>query len=225
MLLDFLMRINKKYAVKLLWQKRGHVYHLENMSMSYRLLYNYLSELCLNENPSTILEYGCGYGFLLKNIYEINMQSAHRDIVYNGIDYSSSQIGRAREYFSNGNFTVADLTQFNPSIKESIYDVVMGVGVLMYIQNEDIQRAINELYRICNKKIFVVEYYYKYMTSEKQLAFKKASSGDGRCIYDYAALMDQAGFKKIEVIQLECFQDRKINTLNEMAHTLVIGEK
>ncbi len=221
--LRLLRQLNKKYAAKLMWENRGSVYHLEEISMAYRNMYDYLSGLCLKEDPNSILEYGCGYGYLLKKIADRNNNS--KKMYYYGIDYSSEQILHAKNYFKEAEFIVADLTKPLSSIKDNFFDVVIGVGVLMYIQPRDINKAISELYRLCKKKIMVVEYYYKYLNPAKQHAYKRAIRHDCRCIYDYSSLLEQVGFRNIQVVQMEFFYDPYINTLNEMPQTLIVADK
>ena len=210
------------FMVRRSWLKRGKNYINEDLSDAYRLMYDMLANLCLKEKPKKILEYGCGDGYLLKEIFLKN--SGNLNIEYVGIDYSPTQIENVKKFFKEGNFFVYDLTKGIHQFKDGEFDIVVGVDVLMYIQPALINNAISELHRICKNKLFLVEYYYKYLSDKKE-AYREAHFSDGRCIYDYAELLAKHGFKKINTVPIEFFTDKMINIQDEMAQTLVIAEK
>ena len=210
------------FMVRRSWLKRGKNYINEDLSDAYRLMYDMLANLCLKEKPKKILEYGCGDGYLLKEIFLKN--SGNLNIEYVGIDYSPTQIENVKKFFKEGNFFVYDLTKGIHQFKDGEFDIVVGVDVLMYIQPALINNAISELHRICKNKLFLVEYYYKYLSDKKE-AYREAHFSDGRCIYDYAELLTKHGFKKINTVPIEFFTDKMINIQDEMAQTLVIAEK
>lgn len=203
------------------WEKRGGTYHDEQTSRAYKEMYEYLADFCLKEHPKRILEYGCGYGHLLKKISDINC--GKDDIEYYGIDFSSTQIENAKKYFSDGKFYVGDITKLLKNFEDNYFDVVIGVGVLMYLQKKDISKAILELKRVCKNKVYIVEYYYKYLAQEKQDAYKSVIGLDGRDIYDYEELLLNNGFKDVQIKHLQQFSDKEINVDGEMAQTLVVG--
>ena len=69
-IIGLLYRIAPQYATKLYWKGRGAGYINEGLSEPYKLMYEDLADASLASNPSKVLEYGCGYGYLLKRIYE-----------------------------------------------------------------------------------------------------------------------------------------------------------
>jgi len=211
------------FMIRRSWLKRGKNYINEGISDTYRLMYDMLANLCLKEKPKKILEYGCGYGYLLNEIFLKN--SDNLNIEYVGIDYSPIQIEKAKKFFKGGNFFVYDLTKGIHQFKDGEFDIVVGVDVLMYIQPALINNAISNLFKICKNKLFLVEYYYKYLSDKKKEDYREAHFSDGRCIYDYAELLTKHGFKKINTVPIEFFTDKMINIQDEMAQTLVIAEK
>jgi len=220
-----LLSILGGYGVKLLWRLRGKSYHAEKMSDAYKKMYDYLATICIAEKPENVIEYGCGYGYLLKEIFKKNTGMGSPSVKYFGIDYSNEQIVNAKKYFSDATFKTADITKRVTDFIDNQFDVVIGVGVLMYIKENKISFAMDELYRICKKKIFVIEYYYKYLNDQKKEAYVRAKSEDGRCVYDYEKLLAEAGFRNIKTVHMDLFVNKTINVNDEMAQTLVIAEK
>ncbi len=205
------------------WKQRGRDYKDEEISSAYRLMYEEITDLCLQEKPERVLEYGCGYGYMSKLIFERGGKD--RGIEFYGVDYSPAQIENARGYFSEGRFSVCDITRPIPEFSEGLFDVVTGVGVLMYIQPDRINNVVRELYRVCGKKLFAAEYYYKYLSPEKQSAYEKAFYSDGRRIYDYERLFEGVGFRNVRTVSFPSFTDPSVNTKNEMPQFLIIAEK
>lgn len=205
------------------WTSYGKIYMNSGMSEPFRLMYEELSDLCIRENPLSVLEYGCGYGNMLKKIAEKN--GGKNDIKFCGTDFSETQIENARKYFEKGEFLLCDMTEGLTHYKDDEFDVVVGVGVLMYIHPKFIAKAISGLRRICRRKIFIAEYFYKYLSDEKKRCFDAARFMDGRYGYDYEELLKEAGFKNVKVNQFNAFADPEKNTLNEMPHTLMVANK
>lgn len=218
-----LLKIAPTTVIRLMWNKRGVGYINNEIGDAYRLMYEDLAILCLKETPLRILEYGCGYGYLSKIVFEKNQ--GYLKIEHYGIDYSSTQIENAKNYFKEGNFYVCDITKRIDMFEDDAFDVVIGVSVLMYIQPDLIDNAIKELLRICKNKLFVVEYYYKYLSKAKQDSYKQAFYGDGRRIYDYESLLFNNGFKNVKIMPIEYFHNKEINIEGIMPQTLIVAEK
>jgi SAM-dependent methyltransferase len=205
------------------WEIRGKTYHQEKMSEAYRWTYEYLTEVCLKESPRKILEFGCGYGFLLRSIFEKN--KGELEIDFYGMDYSSSQIEQARAYFDSGNFLCRDLTRNVSEYNDLQFDIVIGLSVLMYIQPHQIDSTIRELKRVCKKKVILVEYYYKYLNEENQAAYKVATECDGRNIYDYEEILKNNGLQNVQNFPISFFEDPLCNINNEMPLRLIVGSQ
>ena len=73
-------------------------------------------------------------------------------------------------------------------------------------------------------KIFVVEYYYKYLSDEKKEKFTRSTKFDGRCNHDYEELLEQNGFSNIRIYPIQYYYDSKINDTDSMPFTLIVGE-
>lgn len=214
-----------EYSIKRSWHKRGHTYYAKKLDIVEKMMYDWLADLCLCEYPKTILEYGCGHGYLLKNIEERNKTDLNTE--YYGIDYSQSQIENAREYFPNGIFHEMDITNNKDLVQfeEKRFDVVIGVSILMYIVNRQINAAISNLNDLCKNKIFLIEYCYEYLTDKTKRDYEESTAHDGRRIHDYEDLLYQNGFKNIHTFPIQYYHDTKININNAMPLTLVTGDK
>lgn len=214
-------KVSPDIFLKNFWEKRGRVYSDEQMSGSYRLMYDEIANLCLSNKPKRVLEYGCGYGYLLKRIEELDHENTIED--FYGIDFSSSQITNAREYFPRGKFYQADLTKHLSMFSDDSFDAVFGVGVLMYIQTNGIENALKELKRICRRDIYIIEFYYKHLDRDKQKQYREVMTLDGRCIYDYEELLQKSKFQNVVTKSFDSFTNRTINKTNSMAQTLVMA--
>ncbi len=207
------------FVNKLQWYIRGNTYHAEQISEAYLQAYDHIADLILQEKPNRILEYGCGYAFLLKKIYEKNTNNYIKEFF--GTDYSATQIKNAIKKFPESKFTVADLCS-KTSYEDNFFDVMVGLGVLLCIPPSKIELAIAELHRICAGKIFIVEYYYKYLPDHKKTAYDNTKD---KYIHDYEELLRKQGFRNVQTFPIEAFANKTINILDEMPHTLVIAEK
>lgn len=220
---NMLYKILPRYMAKRYWSAYGKAFMNSAMSDSYSLMYEELAELCLREEPSRILEYGCGHGYLLNKISEINNDD--RKIEFYGVDFSVDQIEKAKKYFQKGNFSCCDITKGLGQFKGEEFDMVIGVGVFMYINPKFIKYILSEFRRICKRKLFLVEYYYKYLSKEEKKVYDTASFFDSRYVHDYEPLLLGEGFKNITTVRIGSFADKTINKLGETPHTLLIAEK
>jgi len=220
---NMLYKIIPRYMAKRYWSVYSKTFMNGTMSDSYKLMYEDLARLCLREEPARILEYGCGYGYLLNKVSEMNKNG--REIEFYGVDFSVDQIETAKKYFQKGNFFCCDITKGLDRFKEEEFDVVMGVGVFMYINPKFMKYILSELRRICKRKLFLIEYYYRYLSEEKKKIYDTACFFDGRYVHDYKTLLMEEGFKNITATQIGSFADNKINRLGETPHTLLVAEK
>jgi len=123
------------FMVRRSWLKRGKNYINEDLSDAYRLMYDMLANLCLKEKPKKILEYGCGDGYLLKEIFLKN--SGNLNIEYVGIDYSPTQIENVKKFFKEGNFFVYDLTKGIHQFKDGEFDMVVSYEVIEHLKKPE----------------------------------------------------------------------------------------
>ncbi|MBF0231424.1 MAG: class I SAM-dependent methyltransferase [Desulfamplus sp.] len=208
--------------IQMQWEKRGGENWVQELSPAYQQMYEGLTRIILQDKPQTILEYGCGYGYLLKILFE-NSENAQKRKFW-GCDYSSSQVRQAKHYFPQANFIQADITKKAPEFENIQFDAVVGVSVLMYLSQRGIIDFLQEVKKICRGKIYIVEYYYKYLSNEKQKAYQEAMPNDGRKIYDYEQLLKENGITVIETQQFESMINPETNSANEMPLSLTIGQ-
>lgn len=97
-------------------------------------------------NPQSVLEVGCGWGRLMKPIKsEFNLA---------GCDIQKDYLEMAKK--EGLNVFEWDVVKGVPAIKK--YDVLFCYGVLMYFNEEQIQKAIENMLQITNKKIIIFEW-------------------------------------------------------------------
>jgi ubiquinone/menaquinone biosynthesis C-methylase UbiE len=98
-----------------------------------------------------LLEVGCNAGPNL-----IRIQRAFPEKILAGIDVNADSLEEARRHLNNPIFLEkADL--LNIPWADGSFDVVLVDAVLMYIQPEDIDRAMDELERLAQQAIILVE--------------------------------------------------------------------
>ena len=77
--------------------------------------------------PIKLLDVGCGAGLLCRYL-------DHGRIVYSGIDLSEAAIGQARETFGEADFSVSDITQYQPPAGQT-FDVIVFNEVLPHVDD------------------------------------------------------------------------------------------
>ncbi|MBP8016899.1 class I SAM-dependent methyltransferase, partial [Candidatus Gracilibacteria bacterium] len=199
---------------------RGNYYINEKLSDSYQIMYDVIASKVLEYKPTRVLEYGCGYGYLLKQIY---LKNENVNCEYYGCDFSETQIENAKSYFPYGKFFIHDLTKKMKNIPDNFFDVVTGVGILLLLPSDKVNFALSELYRVMNKKILAAEYYYKYLPENKKKEYFDAN--DGRNVYDYEVLFKKVGLKNILISKFLSFYDENNQLIKEMPHTLISASK
>ena len=94
--------------------------------------------------PESVLDVGCAYGFVVKKFQELGIPAS-------GVEYSSYAVSRAvAQEVSEGD--VRDLSRF----KDNSFDLVMGTELLEHIPEDDLFKAIKELYRVAKHNIFLL---------------------------------------------------------------------
>jgi len=83
-------------------------------------------EIC-RLGPRTILDFGCGEGFLLKAMKDRGLS----DVKILGVDIRKESIERAKNLLPKYDFMQSDLFQINPS--EYQFDLVMAIEVLEHL--------------------------------------------------------------------------------------------
>ncbi|GHV67398.1 hypothetical protein FACS1894199_12820 [Bacteroidia bacterium] len=91
---------------------------------------------------SNILDMGCGYGRVLKYLFE----SGYSNLT--GVDCSDNLIIRAKDYFPFANYYVDNITHFQTNEK---FDCIILCGVLEYITDKkERTQLINKMFDLLN---------------------------------------------------------------------------
>lgn len=201
------------YYNSMQWHLRGKLYSQRDISSCYQKLYAELSDFVLCDNPSNVLEFGCGDAFLLRSIHARN-----QGIKLYGCDFSRTQLIKASTLLPDAIFEFQNIK--STTYADKAFDVAIGVGVLMYLNQNELSQALKELRRI-SRKVIIVEFSCRYFSEDKMKLFHNAK--DGRFDYDYEKECFSAGFYEITARRCEHFWNPEINFLDEMGHSIVIA--
>ena len=105
------------------------------------------------ENPKSVFEIGCAGGPFLQELRE-----HYGDIEVGGMDITKSDLKSAKEKFPEyaHEFLLHNLVETPWSVYDDSYDIVFGIGVLMYIFEPE--KVIRECLRI-GKKLILAEFH------------------------------------------------------------------
>ncbi len=122
-----------------------------------RTFHDRITELVRSVNPESVLDVGCGEGFLAHHLYE-NLP----DVSFTGIDASDGAVDFARDRFGQvGLFEVGDI--FNLRFADNSVDVVICSEVLEHLADPD--SALKELIRVARQAVVLtvpLEPYFKF---------------------------------------------------------------
>lgn len=124
----------------------------DQYAKDHRTQYNdemakFIRDLAVSLRVQSVLEVGCSAGNDLK------LFSDH--ITVNGIDISDVAITLARESLPNFNFKLGNITSI-PFENDSV-DLVFTRNLFNHLDEQDIKKAIDELFRVSKKYIFNIE--------------------------------------------------------------------
>lgn len=135
----------KKY-----WEQRGKTYYDEEKHLiENNKRTNFIINEIIKLAPTSILEIGCGYGGNLKPLKEKlpNTRIA-------GIDISSTQLAKAKEYISDDSVVLyhLDASKGLP-FPDGCFDLVFTAGVLMHVPWTNINKVRKEIIRVTSEYI------------------------------------------------------------------------
>ncbi len=107
------------------------------------------------------------------------------------------------------------------SYKDKQFDVAVGLGVLMYLNQRELHDALKELARL-SKYMILVDYNTQYFNDAQTELFIHAN--DGRYDHDYVEECRAAGLNVLQANRCEQFWDPEINLLNELGLSLVVAK-
>ena len=158
---------------------------IESSSKEYR---KQLLDALKGEKFDSILELGCGYGC---NLFAIN--NLYPDVKCYGIDTDSTRIKTANkriidEDVKNVIAVYGDAT--NIDIPDNSYDIVFTYALLIYLNDDLVEKIIGNMMRIARKKIILIE-----------LHSEKSNNNDGTQRYsrNYSELLYKLGVKDVMV--------------------------
>ncbi len=199
------------------WFYRGRSYYKNrDESVCEKLLHDEICKTVLSFQPARVLEYGVGNGSVLNKLL-----LKKPDLAGYGIDISRSQIGIARKNAPNAVFLVSSLQQID--YPDDFFDVIYGLGVLMYLKPDTRGKSFHELYRVCGNYLVAVEYVTDYFSEDLLSRFRNA--GDYRYEYDIKEALQAAGFEIVLSEKIAATWDPKINLLGEMPWGIIVCRK
>ncbi|MDD5147739.1 MAG: class I SAM-dependent methyltransferase [Candidatus Daviesbacteria bacterium] len=94
--------------------------------------------------PASVLDVGCAYGFVVKRFQDLGIPAT-------GIEYSPYAVSQAvcQNVFGGD---VRDLSRF----KNNSFDLVLGTELLEHIPEDDVFKAVKELYRVSKHFVFLL---------------------------------------------------------------------
>ena len=110
--------------------------------------------------PKNILEIGCGYG---PNLYWLAKRNPNAKI--RGLDINPKIIEEADNFLIAKNLSIIDIKLSVGKAEELNYfedksfDIVFTDAVLMYVDSDKIRKVIQEMIRISNKGLILVEWH------------------------------------------------------------------
>ncbi|MBZ5557415.1 MAG: class I SAM-dependent methyltransferase [Acidobacteriia bacterium] len=199
----------------LYWLRRGRTYYQQREeSACERLMHEAVLDRIAALKPSRLLEYGAGNGSFLRKI-----QARMPDVECFGVDFSASQLAVARAAMPGANLSVGNLTHLK--FETGAFDVVVGLGVLIYVRPQDRRRVFGELRRVCRGHLVAVEYITKFFDAGMKARFDGAR--DFRYDYDIEQHVRDAGFDVLDAGKIAAAWDPATNPLGELPHGMIVA--
>lgn len=124
--------------------------YAENSDSNYNEeMAKFIRDLAVSLRVQNVLEIGCNSGNDLKLFPQ--------EFDVSGIDPNESAIRKASQNLPNFKFKVGLITEL--PFEDSSFDFVFTRNVLNHIDNADMEKAVNELFRVSRKYILNVEYF------------------------------------------------------------------
>jgi ubiquinone/menaquinone biosynthesis C-methylase UbiE len=125
-------------------------HYTENSDSNYNEeMAKFILDLATSLRTQNVLEVGCNCGNDLRLFTQ--------DFDVSGIDPNESAIRKAGQNLPHFKFKVSSITEL--PFEDSSFDFVFTRNVLNYIDDSDMERSINELFRISRKYILNVEFF------------------------------------------------------------------
>jgi len=147
--------INKKGTIikELEWTLRNLLRRKEQQQVTHNSLKEPVRRILANKvlevKPQTVLEIGCGWG---QNLHIINQRNP--EIQLYGFDINRAAIEYIRKKIPDATVWIQRIENLDTDRR---YDVVFTNAALMYISPQDIQKVMENIIKITEKKIILIE--------------------------------------------------------------------
>lgn len=127
------------------WNK----YTEKNDSMYNEEFAKFIRDLAISLRSISVLEVGCNNGNDLRKFPE--------DFNVHGIDLNDFALKKAKKNLPTFHFKKGSITEI--PYEDSSFDFVFTHNVLNYIQDRDMEKALNELFRVSKRYIATCEFF------------------------------------------------------------------
>lgn len=174
------------------WLNRGNEYCDEFRNKGYENLEIFFQDLVVKELKKlefgSIFEAGCGFGW---NISRFKKEFPAANV--GGLDFSHTQLVNGKsKYIQNDSILLTEGDATKIPFKDNAYDLAFSLGVFMNINKNKIDKAIDEMVRVCGKYIIHLEYDENHATRSlrERRVFKTNIIS-----HDYKRLYESRGLK------------------------------
>ena len=134
------------------WDK----YTEENEARYNEEFAKFTRDLAISLRCTSVLEIGCGTG--------IDLRLFPDSFKVHGLDLNEKALGIAREKFPRGDFKKGSITEL--PFEDSSIDFVFTHQLLNYLDDDILEKAVAEMYRVAGKYVMNCE---KFQEDEKQI--------------------------------------------------------
>ena len=133
-----------------IWQSDFGVDYTNRNVITPESRVNAFNQMVGDLNIDKILEVGCNVGHNLVALSKI------KDYKLVGLEPSKYAVLQGR---SNTAISILEGNAFDIPFKDGYFDLVFTSGVLIHISLADLPKAMDEMYRVTNRYLLVIEYY------------------------------------------------------------------
>ncbi|MDB2613644.1 methyltransferase domain-containing protein [Chlamydiales bacterium] len=150
----------------------------------------------LNTTPQTILEVGCGGGYLSRYLNSLYPQAKIR-----GIDISEKAIIHAKKGLSNENIAFHLQKDKTLDYQENAFDVVTTLLVCHHMTDDELITFLKESYRICSDAVIINDL-HRHILAYISFSLVTPFAFPNRLIWHDGRLSVRRSFRKKEWIAL-----------------------
>lgn len=171
----------------------------ERMKESRRLFFsdlmNHLTHMGIKpqEAVHSILEVGCSLGYQLRYV-ETDLFPEAAEL--SGVDIDKNAIIKGTAYLRNMGSKIQlicdDMGNLGHTLGDKIYDIILCTGVLMYLEEKEASRVVEEMLRHCRVMVAISGPAYADMDN-CYLEHSVIRENDGSFIHNFDALVKKSG--------------------------------